>query len=116
MSRPFSRIGFAATSASCTALRFAIFALWRSSSVRLTGALSGEGGGDAWRRSARVPDWTQHRAFAASLRCDERRVAAPLEHHRRRFGFGAPRDPEQPVVKIGQAMEGDWRALKDPEP
>src|SRR3984957_7061185 len=95
MRRPFSRIGFAATSASCTALRLAIFALCRSSSGRLMGAL---------RRG--------------SLRCDERRLrrlATPLKDHRRRFRSGASGDPEQPVVEIGQAVQRDRSALKDPE-
>ena len=36
------RIGFAATSASCTALRLAILALWRSSSGRFMGRFPGE--------------------------------------------------------------------------
>src|SRR4029077_19351734 len=40
---------------------------------------------------------------------------APPTPHRRPLGFGASADPEQSVVQIGQAVEGDWSASKDPE-
>ena len=112
MSRPFCRIGFAATSASCTALRFAILALWRSSSGRLMGRFRA-GVRATWLS---VADRTEDRTFAAYCEATSGGLAAALEHHRRRFRFGASRDPEQPVVEIGQAMQGDWSALKDPEP
>ena len=117
ISRPFSRIGFAATSASCTALRLAILALCRSSSSGSWRFPASEGRA---KPSAAAPDPRpgQHRA-SASLRCDERRlwrVAAPFKDHRRRLRFGASRDPEQPVIEIGQAVQGDRRALKDPKP
>src|SRR5271166_5867570 len=114
MRRPFSSIGFAATSASCAALRLTIFALCRSASGRFMGRFRARLGALA----PPVSGGTEHKAFAASLRRDERLrgLAAPLEDHRGLSRFGASRDPQQPVVEIGQAVEGDWSALKDPEP
>src|SRR6185312_10234567 len=63
--------------------------------------------------------WGGFRRWRGSLRRDERRLrrfAAMLEHHRRPLRLEAPRDPDQPVVKIGQTVEGDRSAVKDPEP
>jgi hypothetical protein len=67
-------------------------------------ALSGEGEGlgDAERRCARVPDRTKYGAFDASLRCGEqrpRRLAAPLQDHRRRLRLGALAILSSPVSR-----------------